>query len=69
LWPYFTVYRRTLATKNLAKISRAIAVSFRFEFDNLENADHDDPLFDTEENMKRMFFFLDKHLKIESPTE
>jgi len=34
----------------------------RFEFDILENADHGDPLFETEENMKRVFSFLDKHL-------
>ena len=35
----------------------------RFEFDILENADHGDPLFETEENMNRVFAFLDKHLK------
>ncbi|PWB56267.1 MAG: alpha/beta hydrolase [Anaerolineales bacterium] len=35
----------------------------RFEFDILEKADHGDPLFETEENMKRVFSFLDKHLK------
>jgi acetyl esterase/lipase len=34
----------------------------RFEFDILESADHGDPLFETEENMKRVFSFLDKHL-------
>jgi acetyl esterase/lipase len=35
----------------------------RFEFDILENADHGDPLFETVENMSRVFSFLDKHLK------
>jgi acetyl esterase/lipase len=36
----------------------------RFEFDILENADHGDPLFETEENMLRVFSFLDKYLKM-----
>jgi dipeptidyl aminopeptidase/acylaminoacyl peptidase len=35
----------------------------RFEFDILENADHGDPLFETEENMNRVFSFLVKRLK------
>lgn len=35
----------------------------RFEFDILEGAGHGDPLFDSEENMLRVFSFLDKHLK------
>lgn len=35
----------------------------RFEFDILENADHADPLFETEENMNRVFSFLDKYMK------
>jgi acetyl esterase/lipase len=35
----------------------------RFEFDILENADHGDPLFETPENMDRVFSFLDKHLE------
>jgi acetyl esterase/lipase len=35
----------------------------RFEFDILENAGHGDPLFETEENMGRVFQFLDVHLK------
>jgi len=34
-----------------------------FEFDILEGAGHGDPLFETEENMNRVFEFLDKHLK------
>jgi acetyl esterase/lipase len=37
--------------------------SDRFEFDILEGAGHGDPLFETEENMARVFSFLDKHLK------
>jgi len=35
----------------------------RFEFDILEGAGHGDPLFNTEENMQRVFSFLDRHLK------
>ncbi|HSB66107.1 MAG TPA: prolyl oligopeptidase family serine peptidase, partial [Anaerolineales bacterium] len=35
----------------------------RFEFDILEGAGHGDSLFDSEENMLRVFSFLDKHLK------
>jgi acetyl esterase/lipase len=35
----------------------------RFEFDILENAGHGDPLFETEENVDRVFRFLDLHLK------
>jgi acetyl esterase/lipase len=35
----------------------------RFEFDILEGAGHGDPLFETEENMARVFSFLDRHLK------
>jgi acetyl esterase/lipase len=35
----------------------------RFEFDILEGAGHSDPLFITEENLVRVFSFLDKHLK------
>ena len=34
-----------------------------FEFEILENADHADPLFETRENMQRVFSFLDRHLK------
>ena len=35
----------------------------RFEFDIIEGAGHGDPLFETDENMARVFAFLDKHLK------
>jgi len=35
----------------------------RFEFDILENAGHGDPLFESEDNMKRVFQFLDRYLK------
>jgi acetyl esterase/lipase len=35
----------------------------RFEFDIIEGAGHGDPLFETEENMNRVFSFLDKYLK------
>jgi acetyl esterase/lipase len=34
----------------------------RFEFDILEDAGHGDPLFETEENIGRVFQFLDFHL-------
>lgn len=35
----------------------------RFEFDIIEGAGHGDPLFETDENLDRVFKFLDKHLK------
>jgi acetyl esterase/lipase len=35
----------------------------RFEFDILEGAGHGDPLFSTDENMERVFTFIDKQLK------
>lgn len=35
----------------------------RFEFDILENAGHGDPLFESEDNMERVFQFLDCYLK------
>lgn len=35
----------------------------RFAFDIIEGAGHGDPLFETEENMKKVFAFLDSHLK------
>jgi len=35
----------------------------RYEFEIIENADHGDPLFETQRNMERVFSFLDKHLK------
>ena len=35
----------------------------RFEFEILENAGHGDPLFETEENINRVFQFIDRHLK------
>jgi len=34
-----------------------------FEFDIIEGAGHGDPLFETQENMNRVFSFLDMHLK------
>jgi acetyl esterase/lipase len=34
----------------------------RFELDILENAGHADPVFETHENMTRVFEFLDRHL-------
>jgi hypothetical protein len=35
----------------------------RFESDILENAGHGDPLFETEENMDRVFRFIDRYLQ------
>jgi len=35
----------------------------RYEFDILEGAGHSDPLFETNENMERVFSFLDRYLK------
>jgi len=35
----------------------------RFEFDIIEGAGHGDPLFETDENMEKVFAFLDRHLK------
>ena len=35
----------------------------RFEFDIVEGAGHGDPLFETDENLGRVFQFLDKHLR------
>lgn len=35
----------------------------RFVFEIIENAQHADPLFETEENLARVFAFLDQHLK------
>lgn len=35
----------------------------RFEFEILEGAGHGDLMFETQENMDRVFTFLDKHLK------
>jgi len=37
--------------------------SDRFELDIIEGAGHADPLFETDENMDRVFTFLDKYLK------
>lgn len=42
---------------------KELGCQYRFEFDILENADHADPLFEMEENMDRVFSFLDKYLK------
>ena len=39
----------------------------RFEFDILENAGHGDPRFETEENMDRVFRFIDRHLPPNKP--
>ncbi len=37
----------------------------RYEFDIIEGAGHGDSLFETDENMNRVFSFLDKHLSNE----
>jgi hypothetical protein len=40
-----------------------IVPSDRFEFDIIEGAGHGGDLFKTDENLNRVFSFLDKHLK------
>jgi acetyl esterase/lipase len=35
----------------------------RFELDIFEGAGHDDPVFETEENLNRVFAFIDRYLK------
>lgn len=47
----------------LAQRLEEIAGRERFEFEILENAGHGDPLFETDENIGRVFGFLDRHLK------
>ena len=42
---------------------KEVATPDKVEFDILEGADHADRLFETEENMNRVFAFLDRHLK------
>ncbi len=46
-----------------AEAIRRIAGADRVEFEILENADHADPLFETDENLNRMLAFLDQHLR------
>ncbi len=45
-----------------AKLEKYVSPD-RFEFDIIEGAGHADPLFETGENMARVFSFLDRHLK------
>jgi acetyl esterase/lipase len=47
----------------LAEAIRRLVGPERVEFEILENADHGDPLFETDENINRMLAFLDKHLR------
>jgi acetyl esterase/lipase len=47
----------------LAEEIRRRVGSDRVEFDILEGAGHGDPLFETEDNMKRVFSFLDRRLE------
>jgi hypothetical protein len=35
----------------------------RLKFEILEGAGHGDPLFETDQNMAKVFLFLDQHLK------
>ncbi|MCX6071376.1 MAG: prolyl oligopeptidase family serine peptidase, partial [Chloroflexi bacterium] len=46
-----------------AEAIRRLVSPERVEFKILENADHADPLFETDENVSRMLDFLDKHLR------
>ena len=47
----------------LAQSLAECAGAERVEFDILEQAGHGDPLFDTDENLQRVYGFLDRHLK------
>jgi acetyl esterase/lipase len=47
----------------LAQKLEEIVSHDRFEFDILEGAGHGDPLFETDENMNRVFRFIDRHLR------
>jgi len=40
----------------------------RYELDVLENAGHADPMFRTDENMARVFTFIDRHLRPSYPS-
>lgn len=53
--PMVPVQQSILFTQKLAEI----AGPERFELDVLENAGHGDPLFETEENLERVFRFID----------
>jgi acetyl esterase/lipase len=46
-----------------AEAIRQLVGPDRVEFEILENADHADPLFETDANISRMFTFLDKRLR------
>lgn len=47
----------------LAEAIRRVAGPERVELEILEQADHGDPLFETDENLGRVFAFLDRHLR------
>jgi len=47
----------------LAQRLEEIAGPGRLEFDILVNAGHGDPLFETDDNISRVFRFIDRHLK------
>jgi acetyl esterase/lipase len=56
----------TVPVQQSIELARAIeerAGSDRFELDIFEGAVHDDLVFDSDENMDRVFEFLDRHLK------
>jgi acetyl esterase/lipase len=46
-----------------ARVIQERVGSDRFELDVFVGAGHDDPVFDTEENLTRVFGFIDRHLK------
>jgi len=47
----------------LAQRLLEIAGPGRCELEILENAGHGDPLFETDDNISRVFRFIDRHLK------
>jgi len=56
--PLVPVQQSDIFAQRLAQI----VAPDRFEFDILEEAVHGDPLFESEENLDRVFRFIDRHL-------
>jgi dipeptidyl aminopeptidase/acylaminoacyl peptidase len=46
-----------------ARVIEELVGSDRFELDIFEGAGHDDPVFESEENLNRVFAFIERHLK------
>ena len=52
---------------DLARAIDAEAGPDKFELDIFDGAGHDDPLFESEENLERVFAFIGRHLGLASP--